>query len=380
MLARVVAIAIAAAAVLLHPRPLAADLQIAGRASEVDDVLARLTRIQTYDGVTDRINPLTAAEYGTFENYWAKTAQSRTGKFAEAHVARGFQRHAKLHGLNRAILPTGLADPSSPFDLIVTDTISGRETRYQMKLGNRASVAAIRDSRYSDGNILTTPHTLREIRQELQQRVVAAERRGTALAPKWQSVKGALTSGRLTDNIDGYVVKSRKYIERLAQRFDGKRFGQVLQQWADESEVAVVARAASGAGEARLAGFAPIAARWGGRAAGALGAATSLYRVRGDYARYEAGVIGSGELAARGSARVLLTGAGVWAAWTATGPVGWVVGGIAIAEYGLDRYDEAQVERFRRTLDRIELNDRYSWCRSVVMADLTPPSGLAQSD
>jgi hypothetical protein len=272
----------------------------------------------------------------------------------------------QLHRLDHFVTPTALQDPAAPFDLIVRDGSTGEAIRYQMKLGATASLDALDDVRYAGGRVLVPSDTLAGIKDSLQFELEQSARRGQELPRRWQLASEALGSGRLTDELPGgYRIASRRYLTTVARRFYQRQFSKLVSDHSGHL-LSLSPAADTAVGSARVA-----AGEWlvkAGRIAGVAGAGFSLYRGVGDYQRFHAGELDADELATRWGVRGAFAAGGAYAAFAASGPAGWAVGGaVAAGEFAFDHYDAARDVCFEHTLATLERHDRYEAARSAVL-------------
>jgi hypothetical protein len=164
---------------------------------------------------------------GNFEKYVAKRGiKSIAGKAFEARTASRINRFLMNTGSDVRLNITAVAGaPHDPADLLLMDKVGNVLERYQLKLGGRAAMKALRDPKYTGMKIVTPPDQLEWIQKELNKKVLNSQNRGRSLSPDWQMIRDSIEEKRLTSEIVDYKVPTTNQAKSSALSQTGREFG-----------------------------------------------------------------------------------------------------------------------------------------------------------
>ena len=193
------------------------------RDDEIDfsavDALSDEERIEL---VVGRISDEKAEEIGNLRRYRELRGKAQlAGKGFEELTIRSVQK--KLPPGLRLESTAILGSPHDPADLILTKNGKVVE-RFQLKMGERTTYAALSNPKYAGQKILTPPDTLRKLQKKLDS--------GEYSPKKAEILRTAIAEGRLTDSVEGIQVPTSRKTSRWTQKqltaqwrrnFDSKR-------------------------------------------------------------------------------------------------------------------------------------------------------------
>lgn len=161
---------------------------------------------------------------GNFRRYWQKSKSAFAGKGFEAILAHRENSLRAATGRPNRLLVTAAegftADAADLVEVADDGPVRDQLPRFQAKLGAGAAKKALFEAKYAGMTIITTPESLKQIRDDIIRRQANATRRGIALNSYHQQIADALNKGRLTDRmVDGSVAPSRREAERIVRHW-----------------------------------------------------------------------------------------------------------------------------------------------------------------
>ena len=183
------------------------------------DALSDEERIEL---VVGRISEEKAREIGNRRKYRELRGKAQlAGKGFEELTVRSVQK--KLPPGLRLESTAILGSPHDPADLILTKNGKVVE-KFQLKMGERTTYAALSNPKYAGQKILTPPDTLRKLQKKLDS--------GEYSPKKAEILRTAIAEGRLTDSVEGIQAPTSRKTSRWTQKqltaqwprnFDSKR-------------------------------------------------------------------------------------------------------------------------------------------------------------
>jgi len=317
-------------------------------------------------------SPGKVARYaGDLDAYWQASESAFSGKAFEAMVAH--QENLRLEAAGRSermcvSAVEGELGPGHPADLVLIDDMGRVIERYQCKLGGKAAIDALSNTKYAGMKILTPDDQFEWISRQLLEKQASAIRRGIELDPYWAKVEAAINEGRLNDLPSGAALPLRTEATERA-------LSVVAKSWEELGSAAEAPAEAVGTALTSVARIpaAETGSEIAGRALVVVDVATNVYLSYKDYQRFEDGEIGGQYLAFKLSLRSTQTTTVIWAAAADPEPFTkgvLIIAGVALVavDVGSDFIYSAAQERTRQMLSELQWNDRCYQARQEVLA------------
>ncbi|MGL6195763.1 MAG: hypothetical protein ACRC2T_13185 [Thermoguttaceae bacterium] len=192
------------------------NFSVSGDRFVVGDILTKsefytaktITVQELYKKTIGEVSEKSKRKYKTVQDYvTARGEPSLAGKAFEALTVQQHNDTATKNGSKKLLVSTAsLNRPTDAADLLLVSESGEILGVYQLKAGRTAAVEAVSDPKYNGMTVVTHPERLAVLQKDLDKNKAGKLVRLKPLSPYWSKIDEAISSGKLTSEINQITV------------------------------------------------------------------------------------------------------------------------------------------------------------------------------